>query len=463
MTATGSRSRRDAAAPGLAARKAAQNILSDVLRKKRPLDAAIAEALSRTQLAPRDAGFARTIAATSLRRFGQLEALIRAFVPKAPPPHKAGPTLEILIAGACELLFLNVAPHAAVDAANRLAQADSKAVHFKALINAVLRRIAREGTNVTAKQDEAALNTPDWLWPRWIEHYGENTARAIAAAHLEIPPLDLTFQRHAAPPVRNGESRQSPDGLYTEFEDATLLAPGRLRLKHAGRVEDLPGYQGGRWWVQDFAASLPARLLGDVAAKRVIDLCAAPGGKTAQLAAKGGLVTAVDVAPERLDLVRENLNRLRLSAELVISDARDWRPSEPAPFVLLDAPCMATGTIRRHPDLPWLKSAADLQITESLQSELLDAAADMTASGGTLVYAVCSLEPEEGEQQVEAFLRRNGNFARVPITADEVFDAAFVSADGDLKTLPCSWAERGGMDGFYAARLTRLYSSRPSA
>ena len=437
-----------AGAPGLAARKAAQSILSDVLRKKRPLDAAIAEALSRTQLAPRDAGFARTIAATSLRRFGQLEALIRAFVPKAPPPHKAGPTLEILIAGAAELLFLNVAPHAAVDAANRLAQADSKAVHFKALINAVLRRIAREGTSVTAKQDEAVLNTPDWLWPRWTEHFGESTARAIAAAHLEVPPLDLTLK--------------SPEASYAEFDEAALLAPGRLRLKHAGRVEELPGYQDGRWWVQDFAASLPTRLFGDVAGKRVIDLCAAPGGKTAQLAANGARVTAVDLVPERLELVRENLNRLRLSAELVAADARDWRPAEPAPFVLLDAPCMATGTIRRHPDLPWLKSAADLQITESLQSELLDAAAEMTATGGTLVYAVCSLEPEEGEQQVAAFLRRNGNFARVPVTADEIFDAAFVSAEGDLKTLPCSWAGKGGMDGFYAARL-KNHSSRPSA
>jgi 16S rRNA (cytosine967-C5)-methyltransferase len=419
-----------------------------VLRKKRPLDAAVADALSRAQLPPRDAGFARTIAATSLRRFGQLEALIRNFVPKAPPPHKAGPTLEILIAGACELLFLNVAPHAAVDAANRLAQGDAKAVHFKALINAVLRRIAREGASVAAKQDEAVLNTPDWLWPRWVEHYGESTARAIATAHLQIPPLDLTFK--------------SPDDPYTEFREAELLAPGCVRLTHAGRVEELPGYEEGRWWVQDFAASLPAGLLGDVAGKRVIDLCAAPGGKTAQLAAQGALVTAIDVAPERLDLMRENLGRLHLSAELVTADARDWRPEEPTPFVLLDAPCMATGTIRRHPDLPWLKSAADLQITESLQSELLDAAAEMTAPLGTLVYAVCSLEPEEGEQQVEAFLRRNPNFARVPIAAAEVFDPQFVSAKGDLTTLPCFWSGKGGMDGFYAARLKR-YSSRPSA
>ena len=334
--------------PGLAARQAALAILSDVLRKKRPLDAAAADALAAAKLAPRDAGFARTIAATSLRHFGQLEALIGAFVPKAPPPHKAGPTLEILIAGACELLFLNVAAHAAVDAANRLAQGDAKAVHFKGLINAVLRRVAREGAGVVASQDAAVLNTPDWLWPRWVAHYGEEAARAIGGAHLAIPPLDLTLK--------------SSDDPCTDIAGAVPLAPGHLRLNDAGRIEELPGFAEGRWWVQDFAASLPVRLLGDVAEKAVIDLCAAPGGKTAQLAARGARVTAVDVSPDRLLRVRENLDRLRLSADLVAGDVRDWRPSAPAPLVLLDAPCTATGTIRRHPDLPWAKGSGRSQL-----------------------------------------------------------------------------------------------------
>jgi 16S rRNA (cytosine967-C5)-methyltransferase len=442
-------SARSVSAPaGLAARKAALAILSDVLRKKRSLDAAAADAQRAAKLDPRDAGFARAIAATSLRHFGQLEALIRVFVPKAPQPHKAGPTLEILIAGACELLFLNVAPHAAVDAANRLAQADNKAVHFKALINAVLRRVSREGVAVVASQDAAALNTPDWLWPRWVAHYGEDLARAIGAAHLVIPPLDLMLK--------------SADDPYTDIEGAVLLAPGRLRLNHAGRVEELTGFAEGRWWVQDFAASLPIRMLGDVSGKRVIDLCAAPGGKTAQLAGLGARVTALDVSPDRLQRVRENLDRLKLSAELVAGDVRDWRPEEPAPFVFLDAPCTATGTIRRHPDLPWSKGAADLVACECLQSELLDAAAAMTAEGGTLVYAVCSLEPEEGEEQIASFLRRRTDFARARISPKEVFDATFISVEGDLKTLPCYWADSGGMDGFYAARLKR-HSSRPSA
>lgn len=432
------------AAPGLPARKAALAILSDVLRKKRPLDVVAADVLNAAALAPRDAGFARAIATTALRRFGQLEALVRHFVPKSPPPHKAGPTLEILIAGAAELLFLEVAPHAAVDAANRLAESDTKAVHFKSLINAVLRRIAREGANIVSAQDPR-LNVPDWLWPRLQAAYGEEGARAIAAAHTRVPPLDLTLK--------------SANDPCTDFNDVRLssghLAPGRLRLEHAGRIEDLPGFADGRWWVQDFAASLPVRLLGDVAGKPVLDLCAAPGGKTLQLSALGADVTAVDLSPDRLALIEENLTRLKLSAQCVAADARDWRPATPAPFVLLDAPCTATGTIRRHPDLPWLKSAADLSACESLQRELLDAAADMTAPGGLLVYAVCSLEPEEGEERIASFLSRRTDFARVAVTADEVFDSRFVSADGDLKTLPSYWPDKGGMDGFYATKLRR--------
>lgn len=427
-------------APGQQARKSALDCLSQVLRRKRPLDQAAADVFGAASLAPRDAGFARAIVSTSLRRFGQLQALIATFVPKAPLPHKAGPTLEILIAGAAELLFLDVAPHAAVDAANRLAQADAKAVHFRPLINAVLRRIAQEGAAIVARQDAARLNTPDWLWKRWLANYGEPDARAIAEAHLKIPPLDLTLK--------------NPDDTIGE-RDVQVLARCRVRLKEAGRIEALPGFEEGRWWVQDFAASLPVTLFGEVSGKRVIDLCAAPGGKTMQLASEGAEVTAVDVSAERLALIGQNLSRTHLPANLVEADAREWRPSEPVPFVLLDAPCIATGTIRRHPDLPWMKSAADLTITDALQSELLDAAAEMTAPSGALVYAVCSLEPEEGPEQVEAFLRRRTDFVRVPITDREIFDASFLTANGDLRTLPSHWAARGGMDGFYAARLGR--------
>ncbi len=426
-------------ASGFAARAAAQAILTQVLRRRRPLDAALDEALREAGLEPRDAGFAHAIARETLRRFGQLDALLRDFVPKAPPPQRAGNTLEILLAGACELLFLNVAPHAAVDAANNLATADSKAKHFKPLINAVMHRVAREGQGVLASQDAPRLNSPDWLWARWCAAYGENAARAIAAAHAQPPPLDLVAKR---------ADSTLPDG-------GAALPGGVHRYAETGRIEAREGFAGGDWWVQDFAATLPVRLLGDVRGMRVLDLCAAPGGKTAQLAAAGAAVTAVDIDAARLERLKENLARLDLKAEVIAGDVRDLAV-EPAPLVLLDAPCSATGTIRRHPELPWIKSAADINACTGPAAELLDAAAKLVAPGGTLVFAVCSLEPEEGEDQIHDFLARNEAFARDPVRPEEVFGMAdLTTRQGDLRTLPAHMAAQGGMDGFYAARLRR--------
>jgi len=423
---------------GLAARAAAQAILSDVLRKKRPLDAAFDRLGT---LPARDAGFARTIAGETLRRLGQIEDLVRHLVPKSPAPHKSGPTLEILYAATCELLFLNVAPHAAVDAANRLARADSKAMHFKPLINAVLRRVAREGRAHVAAQDAPRLNTPDWLWARWTAAYGEDTARAIAAAHARPAPVDLVLK----------------DKAYAGQPDAKILFDGVARLSASSRIDELPGFADGHWWVQDAAATLPAGLMGDVAGRTVIDLCAAPGGKTMQLAARGANVIAVERDAARLMRMRDNLERTHLPATLVESDVRDFRPAAPAPFVLLDAPCTATGTIRRHPDLPWIKSASDVTYCEQAAAELLAVAADMVAPSGLLVFAVCSLEPEEGALQVENFLRLRSDYRREPVTAKDMFGYdEWISAEGDLRTLPCHLAPQGGMDGFFAARLRRL-------
>ena len=428
-------------ASGISARRASLLILSAVLRRRRALDLAIADALSQATLDERDLGFARAIAIETIRRFGVLDALIRNFVPKVPLPHKAGPTWEILLAGACELLFLKTAPHAAVDAANRLAQEDHKAIHFKPLINAVLRRVTREGETVVKTFDAGRLALPDWMWERISANYGAEAARDIARAHLTRPPLDLVWKADDAPPLGllNGE----------------WIAPQCLRLSDSGKVEELPGYEEGRWWVQDFAATLPVQLLGDIRGQEVIDLCAAPGGKTAQIAAAGGNATAVDFSKERLDVLQANLARLKLRAELIEADARDWRPRARAPFVLLDAPCSATGTIRRHPELPWIKSAADITAQSVRQDELLDAAADMTSEGGKLVYAVCSLEPEEGVERIESFLGRRDDFVRDPLQRGEVPDASFISPQGDLRTLPHYWKTKGGMDGFYSARLRR--------
>jgi len=421
---------------GLKARAAALQILSEVLRRRRPLDLALEATHG---LEPRDAAFARAIASETLRRLGQLEDLIRQFVPRPPARNRAGPVPEILLAGACELVFLDVAPHAAVDGANRLAQADQKAVHFKPLINAVLRRIARDGKAAIAAQDAPRLNVPDWLFERWIDTYGEQTARAIADAHQGVPPLDLVTQK--------------PDPI----EGAEPLWGPVWRRRDPVRVDSLPGYDDGHWWVQDAAAALPPLLLGDIRGAQVIDLCAAPGGKTAMLAANGGVVTAVEREPTRMAQLQGNLARLRLSAECVIADARDWQPREPAPFVLLDAPCSATGTIRRHPELPWIKSASDVTLCSQLAGELLAAAADMTAPGGLLVFATCSLEREEGPEQIEAFLAHRPDFARIALSEGDVFGhGEFIDAAGDLRTLPCHLDGKGGIDGFYAARLKRI-------
>jgi 16S rRNA (cytosine967-C5)-methyltransferase len=419
---------------GLAARKAALVMLSQVLRQRRPLDTQF-DALK--NLPPRDAGFARALVSETLRHFGELDAVIRNFVPKPLAPHKAGPATEILLLGACELLVLKVAAHAAVDAANNLAATDNKAVHFKSLINAVLRRIAKEGEEVSSGRDRPRLNTPDWLWARWSAQYNAGIARAIAEAHAKEAPLDITLKS---------------DGVASPESEA-LFGLSR-RVSAESRVEELTGFAEGGWWVQDAAATLPVALLGEVAGKRVIDLCAAPGGKTLQLAARGADVTAVELDPTRAARIRENLARTNLKAEVIESDVRDYTGT--APLVLLDAPCTATGTIRRHPDLPWIKGAGDVTAQTALSYDLLESAAAMVEPNGLLVFAVCSLEREEGEEQVAAFLDAHPEFVRAPITADDVFGHnEWITADGDLRTLPCHLSELGGMDGFYAARLKR--------
>jgi len=414
---------------GLPARKAALAMLSGVLARRKPLDSELPQLKA---LPPRDAAFARALASQTLRHLGALETMLRRFLAKPLPPHKSGAAMEILLLGACELLVLKTPAHAAVDAANRLAAGDPKAVHFKPLVNAVLRKVAQADLFAL---DVARLSTPDWLWQRWADQYGEDGARRIAEAHLSEAPLDITLR--------------APDALRPE--GAPLFALSH-RVTQDGRVEELPGFADGAWWVQDAAASLPALLLGDVRGRTVIDLCAAPGGKTLQLAAAGAAVTAVDIDPARLARVEANLKRTGLSATLAVADARDFEGQ--ADGVLVDAPCTATGTIRRHPDLPWIKEAGDVLGVALKAYEILEAGARMVLPGGLLVFAVCSLDKEEGEEQARLFLSRNPDFTRVPITADEVFGHGdWLTPDGDLQTLP--FYLDGGMDGFYAARFRK--------
>ncbi|MFQ5764939.1 MAG: RsmB/NOP family class I SAM-dependent RNA methyltransferase [Rhodospirillales bacterium] len=423
------------------ARSVALDLLDAVLGRKRPLDEAIVDHPGFAGLDGRDRGFVRLLAATVLRRLGQIDALIDAMLER-PLPAKAKGARDVLRLGACQLLFLETPAHAAVSTAVDLAQARGHGPH-KALVNAVLRRLGREGLALAANQDAARMNTPDWLWENWVTAYGEPVCRRIAEAHLTEAPLDITV---------NGDP-----GAWAERLEARVLPTGGLRRPAGGLVEDLPGFGDGAWWVQDAAAGLPARLLGDVAGQRVTELCAAPGGKTAQLASMGAEVTAVDRTEKRLARLKENLDRLGLAAALVAADVDAWRPTEPADAVLLDAPCSATGTIRRHPDVARLKTPDDVAELAAVQDRLLAAALEMVSPGGVLVYCVCSLEPEEGIERIEALLRSGAPVTRVPIGAAEVGGVReLVSATGDLRTLPCHLGAEGGMDGFFAARLERL-------
>jgi 16S rRNA (cytosine967-C5)-methyltransferase len=427
-------------ATAVTARSAALDLIGAVLRQKHPLDEAIEDHAGLAELPARDRAFARLLVATVLRRLGQIDAMIAHCLEKPLPPRAAA-TQDLLRMGLAQLLFLRTPPHAAVATTVDLAEARGF-LSYKGLVNAVLRRLSQEGAALMAVQDEGRVNVPSWLWRNWSEAYGEATTRAIALAHLHEAPLDISV-------------RSDPE-LWRERLDAVLLPTGSLRRQGGGAIASLPGYHEAAWWVQDAAAALPAKLLGNIAGEVVLDLCAAPGGKTAQLAAAGAHVVALDRSPRRVDRLNANLTRLKLPAETRVADAIQWRPEKPVRFVLLDAPCTATGAIRRHPDVPHLKSPDDVIRLAGVQERLLTAAIDMLAPGGTLVYCTCSLEPQEGKQQVERLLARGAPVRRSPVDPAEIGGLReCVSAEGDLRTLPCHLSEREGVDGFFAARLVR--------
>jgi 16S rRNA (cytosine967-C5)-methyltransferase len=438
------RSTRSRDAPGFAVRGLAADIVESVLYRRRALDEILDSTTELATLAERDRALTRALAAIVLRRLGSLRHVLGLFLDRGLP--RQAPRVETaLLLGAAQILFLNVPDHAAVDLAVRLAQADPRAAGFAGLINAVLRRLAREGAARLAAVDTADLDTPEWLMTRWTAAYGGVTARTIAAANRTEPALDLTVK--------------SDPEAWAKKLGGRVLATQSVRVNASGAVSTLPGFAEGAWWVQDAAASLPARLLGDVRGRQAADLCAAPGGKTAQLALAGASVTAVDRAPARLKRLRDNLARLGLAAEIVAADVEQWTAG-PFDAVLLDPPCSSTGTIRRHPDVPWLKTADDVAKLSALQRRLLDRAVALTKPGGTLVYCTCSLEPQENEMIVADLLVRETRLQRAPINAAEIFGCQeFISKDGDLRTLPCHFPDSdsrfAGLDGFYAARLIK--------
>jgi 16S rRNA (cytosine967-C5)-methyltransferase len=437
----------EAEVPGFATRRIATDILESVLRNRQPLDEQLSGKMAHVgflALDDRDRALVRNIVATTLRRLGSLRFLLNKFMDKGIPPE--APQLEfVLMAGATQILFLDIPDHAAVDLSVRLVQASKHRAHYAGLVNAVLRRVARDGKAALAKADTATLDTPPWLLQRWSKAYGTETAHAIALANAREAALDLSVKSDAA--------------AWAARLNGQVMPGGTVRLIAQGPVPSLPGYDDGQWWVQDAAAALPAHLFGDVRDKHIADLCAAPGGKTAQLALGGAKVVAVDRSKVRLERLQDNLRRLNLKADIVVADAASW---EAGPFdaVLVDAPCSATGTIRRHPDIPWQKHPGDIVKLAALQQRLLGNAVRLTKPGGTIVYCTCSLEPEEGEVAIASFLARTPAVGRRPIAPDEIFgQSGFLTPDGDLRTLPSHWpsadARMSGLDGFFACRLER--------
>ena len=433
---------------GLPARIAAAKLLDQVLRAGQPFDICFQRACETgdlKDLPTRDRAFVRLIAATTLRRKGQIDDALERFIDR-PLPNKCGLARELLAIAAAQLLFLETPAHAAIDLAVEAAEADTASQRFKGLINAVLRRISEHALEILGAQNAARLNTPDWLWNRWELAYGNESTRKIALAHLNEPPLDLTV-------------RAEPENWAARLQGHQMPS-GTIRLTHAGRIQDIEGYSDGAWWVQDAAAALPVKLFGDLDGVSVVEFCAAPGGKTAQLAAAGADVTAVDVSAPRMELLEENLARLGLTARIVVTPALEYVPDSPPDRILLDAPCSATGTIRRHPDIARSKTEKSVRDLAAVQQRMLDHAADLLAPGGILVYCTCSLEPEEGESQAERLVARGG-MRRIPVEESEVGGMAeCLNEAGDLRTLPCHYTQSdpglSGLDGFFATRLEKL-------
>lgn len=421
--------------PQHGARIVAANAVRAVFRDKTPLDQALSSQALFHQLDPRDRAFARLIAASVFRRSGQINKVLSAYIKKNTPDI----TLAVLRCGVAQILFLDTPPHAAVNGAVATLRRSKKTAHMAGLANAVLRRISEAGP-AALKHTSTLDNIPKWLRTSWYKTYGGKALQSMADQLALDPPLDLT--------IKPGEPH--PDGK--------ILPGGTVRLSKAGNIQALPGYKNGGWWVQDVSAALPVRLLGDVNGKTVLDMCAAPGGKTLQLAAAGAKVTALDKHEDRLTRLKENLTRTGLSVDIVCADAVRWQDPRPDGFdiVLLDAPCSATGTYRRRPDVLSTKTPEDVASLVRLQQKLLLSAARKVKSGGTLVYCTCSLQPEEGEAQMHTFLQNRSDFRLNSLLSTNCPKGQEAEiSEGYWRILPHYMKEQGGQDGFFIAAFTR--------
>ena len=436
--------------PGLAARRAAAKLLSAVVDAKTSLDGLTDHDHGHPQflaLEMRDRALVRAILTTALRFRRTIEALIAARLER-PLPANAHALSHILHVAAAQILFLDVPDSAAVDLAVTHAKADPRTARFAALVNGVLREIARRKDRALPAALDRTIDAPDWFRDRLVAAYGDDHAKRILAAHRVEAPIDLTVKSDA-------------EG-WAERLGGIVLPTGGVRLARLdGPLTALAGFSEGEWWVQDAAASLPARLFGDVAGLRVADLCAAPGGKTAQLAHACAHVTALELSPNRAKRLAANLERLRLDAEIVVADLFAYEPEERFDAVLLDAPCSSTGTVRRHPDVPWTKGPADIEKLAALQARMLAKAVTLVKPGGRIVFSNCSLDPAEGEDLLRDFLAENPGIAADPVLAGELpFADPFLTEDGALRTTPAGLEmdspALSGLDGFFAARLRRV-------
>ena len=417
---------------GLPARAAALDLLHAALSRRAGLDDALTRPPFST-LPARERGHARALVMAALRRLGPIDRLLDAKLQKPPPDA----VRNILRLGAAELFWMQAPDFAVVSTSVDLAAGRKETRPFKGLVNAVLRGLTRDGAPTVEPQSLC----PDWLYARWRSAWGQDGADKIAALIAEEPSTDLSFKTRPPPEL-------------TEALEARELPGGSWRTDRGGLVSEWPGFEDGSWWIQDAAAAIPARLLAVKPGETAVDLCAAPGGKTLQLSAAGAAVVAVDRSAPRLKRVSENLARTRLAAETVAADAESWPDARRFDAVLLDAPCTATGTFRRHPDVLWAGRPGDVAPLARTQAKLLDSAAGRLKPGGRLVYCVCSLEPEEGEQQVEGFLKRHPDFRLAPISPGEGgAPAGSVTANGCLRLLP--FHIEGGGDGFFAARFVK--------
>lgn len=417
---------------GLLARELAHRLLTNIVRRGQSFGDAIDEMPQLNGLEERDRAFVRLLVLLTLRRMGQIDDALLAFIkPKTTP----APVIDILRLTAAQLWWLKTPSHAAVDSAVNLADKLGQ-TKLKGLVNAVSRKIS----SASVPPDSVMKILPPWLLQSWTTAYGTEAATAMARQQIIEPHLDITVKTDAE--------------AWAQKLGASILPTGSLRLEEAGRIEALAGYAEGAWWVQDVAATLPVKLLGDVRGKTIIDLGAAPGGKTAQLAAAGAKVIAVERNPDRAATLRKNLARLQLTAEIVVADATQWKPFGPVDAVLLDAPCSATGTMRRHPEIAWLKDKMDVQKQAVIQAALLKHVVSWLPKGSLLIYAVCALQPEETDQQVAKLLQNNPAMKREAVAPALIAgQTQWITAQGDLRTLPHQL--KGGMDGFYAACLRK--------